>query len=134
MEKRLQCIVHHGGEFSKEFYKLIKWGYKGLKEIWDIVRDYWSYFEILGKLKDLGYPVVASLWYYDEMDVNDIVLLENDKGSRMMKTIIVMVGTCHLYVIHHLSQPDIIEEYYYVKYISQRLEKGYHHVWSTVVS
>lgn len=44
------------------------------------------------------------------MKVNGIVLLENDKGTRRMHTIAVMTGSCLIYVIHPLSQPDIIEE------------------------
>ncbi|CAK8575379.1 unnamed protein product [Lathyrus sativus] len=94
MEKRFQCIVHHGGEISKEFSKFSKLGW--LEEIWNVNPDYLSYFEILDKLKDLGYPIVTSLWYYDEMDVNDIILLENEKGIRRMKTIVVVTKTCHL--------------------------------------
>lgn len=51
--------MHHGGEFA-EFTKL---GYKGLEEIWDVDPDFWSYFEVLNRLKDLGYPSVDSIWY-----------------------------------------------------------------------
>lgn len=68
--------MHHASEFSNEFAKFKKLGYKWLEEIWDLDLVYWSYFEILGKLIELGYPVVESFWYYDDMEVNDIVLLK----------------------------------------------------------
>ncbi|XP_050897447.1 uncharacterized protein LOC127104300 [Lathyrus oleraceus] len=42
------------------------------------------------------------------MNACDIVLLENDKGTKRMQKIIVMTGECHLYVTHPVSQPGII--------------------------
>lgn len=96
MEKRFQYIVHHFGEFSKEFVNFTKSSYEGLETIWDVDLDFQSYFKILDKLKELGYPIIDKLWYYDEMNVNDIVLLKDDKGTNMIKTIVVMTKTCHL--------------------------------------
>ncbi|XP_050918036.1 uncharacterized protein LOC127135340 [Lathyrus oleraceus] len=61
-------------------------------------------------LKDLGYPIVDKLWYYDEMNACDIVLLEDGKGTKRMQTITVVTEECHLYVTHPVSQPDIIDE------------------------
>jgi hypothetical protein len=53
-------------------------GYKGLEEVWKVDHDFWSYFEVLSGLKNLGYPKVESLWYYDAMDINELVLLKDD--------------------------------------------------------
>lgn len=64
----------------------------------------------MGKLKELGYPIVYKLWYYNEMNVNDIVMLKYNKETKRMKTIAVMTETCHSYITHPLTQPDIIEE------------------------
>ncbi|KAI5437340.1 hypothetical protein KIW84_023450 [Lathyrus oleraceus] len=50
------------------------------------------------------------LWYYDEMNACDIVLLEDDNGTKRMPIIAVMTEECHLYVTHPVSQPDIIDE------------------------
>lgn len=36
--------------------------------------------------------------------------MQDDLGTRRMKTILVLTGTVHLYIMHPLSQPDIIEE------------------------
>lgn len=38
------------------------------------------------------------------------MLLEDDKGTKRMKTVAVTIGECHLYVTHPVSQPDIIDE------------------------
>ena len=56
-----KCVVHHFGEFSKEFVNFTKSGYQGLQTIWGADPNYWSYFEILGMLKDLGYPTIDKL-------------------------------------------------------------------------
>lgn len=61
MEKRFQCIVHHFGEFFKEFVNFTKSGYKGLKTIWGVDLDYCSYLKKIGKLNELGYPIVDKL-------------------------------------------------------------------------
>lgn len=54
MEPRFDCVVHHSGEFSREFANFTKTGYVGLEEVWSVDPDYWSYFEILDKLKEMG--------------------------------------------------------------------------------
>ncbi|CAK8533064.1 unnamed protein product [Lathyrus sativus] len=110
MEIRFKCVIHHSGEFSKEFSNFTKSGYVGLEEIWDVDPDYWSYFEILDKLRELGYHTIDRIWYYDDMISNDIVQLENDKGTDRMRTIAVLTGECHLYVTHLVFVPDVIEE------------------------
>ncbi|KAI5389584.1 hypothetical protein KIW84_075030 [Lathyrus oleraceus] len=105
-----QCVVHHSGKFAMEFANFTESRYQGLETIWNVDPDYWSYFEILGMLKDLGYLIVDKLWYYDEMNACDIVLLEDNKGTKRMQTIAIMTGECHLYVTHLVSQPDITDE------------------------
>ncbi|KAI5393265.1 hypothetical protein KIW84_060400 [Lathyrus oleraceus] len=54
MSGRFECVIHHGCVFV-EFNRL---GYKRLDEVWQVDPDLWSYFEVLGGLKDLGYPKV----------------------------------------------------------------------------
>ena len=102
--------MHHSSEFSKEFANFNKSGYERLETIQDVDPDYWGYFKILGKLKELGYPIVDKLWCYNEMNVNDIVMLKYNNETKRMKTIAVMTETCHSYITHPLTQPNIIEE------------------------
>lgn len=73
--------------WEKEFFEFTKLGYKGLEEVRVIYLDYWSYFKFLSGLKDLDYLTIQSLWYYDEMEFNKIVLLKDDLGTRRMKII-----------------------------------------------
>ncbi|CAI8584689.1 unnamed protein product [Vicia faba] len=93
---RFECVIHHEGVFG-EFNKL---GYKGLEEILDVYPNFWSYLEILGGLKDLGYPKIDSLWYYDAMDDNELVMLQDNAGTNKMKTIALINRNVHLYVMH----------------------------------
>ncbi|KAI5421899.1 hypothetical protein KIW84_045375 [Lathyrus oleraceus] len=67
-------------------------------------------FEVLSGLKQLGYPTVESLWYHDTTEINEIVPLKEDIRAKGMKTIIVINGNVHLYVLHPILQPDIIEK------------------------
>src|SRR4051812_30429950 len=106
MDTRFECIVHHGVFFS-EFTKL---GYDGLEEIWQVDPDFWSYFEVLDALNELGYPDIDSLWYHDEMESNNIVELTDDIGTRRMHVIAELTGEVHLYVLHPVQEPDIIED------------------------
>lgn len=46
------------------------------------------------------------MWYHDAIDINEIVFLKDDMDTKRMKTIAVINGNMHLYVIHPLSQPD----------------------------
>ncbi|CAK8543317.1 unnamed protein product [Lathyrus sativus] len=91
-----EFVIHHEGGFG-EFNRH---SYNGLKEIWQVGPDYWSYFEILRGLKDLGYPKVESLWYYDAMDDNELVILQDDARTNRVKTIALINGNVHLYVMH----------------------------------
>lgn len=59
-------------------------------------------------LKYLGYSIVETLRYYDSVNINDMVLLKDNLGTNRMKNIAVMIWNVHLYVIHPMSQPEII--------------------------
>ncbi|KAI5422128.1 hypothetical protein KIW84_045545 [Lathyrus oleraceus] len=73
------------------------------KKVWQIDHDLWSYFEVLGGLKDLGYPKVESLCYYYAMDINELVVLKGDAGTNRMKLIALINGNVHLYVMHPVN-------------------------------
>lgn len=50
------------------------------------------------------------LWYYDVMDINELVLLKEDMGTKRNKTIVTINGFVHLYVIHLIEKLEIIEK------------------------
>lgn len=58
---------------------------------------------MLSDLKDLGYPKMDSMWYYDAIDINEIVLLKDEMEIKRMKTIAMINESVHLNVIHPLS-------------------------------
>lgn len=74
MSDMFECVIHHGDVFI-EFNRL---SYNELEEVCQVDPDFWSYFEVLSGLKDLGYSKVESLWYYDAMDDNELMLLKDD--------------------------------------------------------
>lgn len=43
---------------------------------------------------------MESLWYYDAMDINELVLLKDDAGINRMKVIALINENVHLYVMH----------------------------------
>jgi len=106
MEGRYECILHHRGHFRR-FHHL---DYDGLQDSWYFDPDLWSFFEVLGGLKEMGYIGLDSLWYYDPKDDNMLVKLRDDLGTKRMKNITAMFDKVHLYVVHSLLDP-IIEEY-----------------------
>jgi len=48
------------------------------------------------------------MWYYDPKDVNELVLEEKDNSTKRIKNIAKMNGKFHIYVVHPLSQLDLI--------------------------
>ncbi|KAI5417934.1 hypothetical protein KIW84_042531 [Lathyrus oleraceus] len=54
----------------------------------------------MGGLKDLGYPKMESLWYYDAMDINELVLLKDYAGTNITKLITLINENMRLYVMH----------------------------------
>jgi len=111
MEGRYECVLHDRGQFRR-FHHL---DYDGLQDSWYFDPDLWSYFEVLGGLKEMGYIGIDSLWYHDPKDDNMLVNLRDNLGTKRMKNIAAIFDKVHLYVVHSLSDP-IIEEYPSLEY------------------
>jgi hypothetical protein len=80
-DEKFEVVVHHMGAFSEPNHL----GYYGMESTWICHPDTWSYFEVLGGLKDIGYNDLESLWYYDPHDMNELIRLNNDVGTKRMK-------------------------------------------------
>jgi hypothetical protein len=107
MESKFECVVHHGGCFGQLHHA----DYNGAEESWFFDPDYWAYFDIKDNLKEkLGYKVVESLWFYDPMNINGMVYLQDDVGANRMIHIAQMHEKVHLYAVHPLSQPNVVED------------------------
>lgn len=86
---------HHGGEFDD------KGTYVG-GEVWSWMcdGDIWSYFEILGIVKETGYPGVLEIWYDF---ASKLKLLENGFGTIELLNWFKTNGKVDLYIIHSIS-------------------------------
>ena len=51
---------------------------------------------------------MESLWYYDAMKDNELVLLKDDARRNRMKLIPLINGNIHLYVIHPVYEEEQI--------------------------
>jgi hypothetical protein len=106
MTHKLEVVVHHGGGFEEFNHN----GYVGAHVNWFVDEDYFSYFEFVGEIKEnLKYPSVDTMWFYDPQDLDELILLEDDMSANRMKNIANMYGRVHLYLMHPLSEPAIIE-------------------------
>ncbi|WJX44619.1 hypothetical protein P8452_31569 [Trifolium repens] len=106
MADKMEVVVHHGGGFEEFNHN----GYVGANVSWFVDEDYFSYFEFVGEIKkELKYPTVDTMRFYDPQDLDELVLLEDDMGTNRMCNIAKMDGRVHLYLMHPLDEPDIID-------------------------
>lgn len=61
--------------------------YHGSETSWFCYPDFCVYFKVFGNLKELGYPFVYSMWFYDPKDNREMVLLNDDIGAKRVKNI-----------------------------------------------
>lgn len=73
----------------------------------------WSYFGIVGGLKDMGHIQVKELWYSlgggFVLEDRLKLLIDDDKGVMHMVNIARLNGVVHLYVVHKMSKPEITD-------------------------
>jgi len=107
-EDRFEVVVHHSGHFVSDG----KLQYdNGENVLWFCDLDTWNYFEILHGLRELGHVNPKELWYSvgGESVLEDrLVLLVDDKGVMHIATISMINGVVHLYVVHRMTEPEVI--------------------------
>ncbi|WVY93983.1 hypothetical protein V8G54_033071 [Vigna mungo] len=100
-----KVVFHHGGKFGNDG----SFRYHGGQTTTLLIHtDRWSYFEILGILKEMGYRNVKELWYSLSGRV-----LEDRSNACGEVSIALLNGSSHLFVVHMVSQPDYILELQY---------------------
>jgi len=107
-EDGFEVVVHHSEHFVRNG-KL--WYDDGERVTWLCDPDTWSYFKILNGLKELGHINPKELWYSvggESMFEDRLVLLVDDKWAMHMATIAMINGVVHLYVVHMMTEPKLI--------------------------
>ncbi|WVZ19739.1 hypothetical protein V8G54_007061 [Vigna mungo] len=93
-----EVVIHHGGKLVNE--GCLK--YVGENDTMYFDPDKWSYFVVLSVVKTLGYDGFKDLWYSvgcgPVLD-DKLEPLSDDLGATHM---------VHLYVVHIVSEPDVI--------------------------
>ena len=106
-DSHFEVVFHHGGRFERNE----SLQYVGDLSILACDPDTWSYFEILGILKKMGYANVKEMWYSigggSDLE-RRLELLFDDRGACHMVNIATLNGQVHLYVVHRVDKPRVV--------------------------
>jgi len=106
-DEHFKVVFHHGGRFERNG----SLQYVGDLSILACDPDTWSYFEILGILKEMGYANVKEMWYSvggGFVLEGRLELLSDDRGACHMVNIVTLNGQVHLYVVHRVDEPQVV--------------------------
>ncbi|KOM49272.1 hypothetical protein LR48_Vigan08g009900 [Vigna angularis] len=109
-EERIKVVVHHGGNFVSDDNGKLK--FEGERAEWSCDPDLWSYFGIVASVKELGHMDIKELWYGlggKSVHPDRLELLTDDRGAMHMLNIARLNDEVHLYVVHNMMEPEIIE-------------------------
>ncbi|KOM54883.1 hypothetical protein LR48_Vigan10g077500 [Vigna angularis] len=109
-EERIKVVVHHCGNFVNDDNGKLK--FEGERAEWSCDPDLWSYFGIVASVKELGHMDIKELWYGlggQSVDPDRLELLTDDRGAMHMLNIARLNNEVHLYVVHNMMEPEIIE-------------------------
>ncbi|WVZ07084.1 hypothetical protein V8G54_020430 [Vigna mungo] len=109
-EERIKIVVHHSGKFLTDDNGVFK--FDGEIAEWSVDADLLSYFGIVASVKKLGHMDIKELWYGlggQCVHPDRLELLTDDKGVMHMLNIGRLNDEVHLYVVHNMVEPQIIE-------------------------
>ncbi|XP_022642548.1 uncharacterized protein LOC111242617 [Vigna radiata var. radiata] len=109
-EERIKIVVHHSGKFLTDDNGVFK--FDGEIAEWSVDADLLSYFGIVASVKELGHMDIKELWYGfggQSVHPHRLELLTDDKGAMHMLNIGRLNEEVHLYVVHNMVEPQIIE-------------------------
>jgi len=107
MDDHFEVVFHHGGRFESNG----SLQYIGQLSILACDPDRWSYFEIWGILKEMGYAHVKEMWYAvggGSVLEGKLELLSDDRGACHMVNIVILNGQVHLYVVHKVDEAEVV--------------------------
>ncbi|KOM29538.1 hypothetical protein LR48_Vigan721s002000 [Vigna angularis] len=108
MDDDIEVVFHHGGKLVNDG-KLKYEGGETSRFLFD--SDVWSYFVVVSVVKGLGYDGFKDLWYsIGGASVLDDKLecLCDDTGAMHMVNLARLNGEVHVFVIHPVSEPQVI--------------------------
>ncbi|WVZ11151.1 hypothetical protein V8G54_015681 [Vigna mungo] len=121
----IEVVIHHGG-------KLVNEGclrYEGQFDTMHFDPDYWSYYVVTNVVKALGYVEFQELWYSvgcgPVLD-GKLEALSDDVGAMHMVNLARLNGRVHLYVVHSVSQAEVIQMIEYNVH-EEQLDDGVQH-------
>ncbi|WVZ00607.1 hypothetical protein V8G54_026676 [Vigna mungo] len=109
-EEQIKIVVHHTGKFLTDDNGVFK--FDGEIAKWRCDADLLSYFGIVASIKELGHMDIKELWYGlggQSVHPDRLELLTDDKGVMHMLNIARLNDEVHLYVVHNMGEPQIIE-------------------------
>ncbi|WVY97484.1 hypothetical protein V8G54_029635 [Vigna mungo] len=109
-EERIKIVVHHSGHFFTDDNGIFK--FDGEIAEWTCDANLLSYFGIVASVKELGHMDIKDLWYGlggQFVHPDRLELLNDDKGVMHMFNITRLNDEVHLYVVHNMVEPQIIE-------------------------
>ncbi|KOM54462.1 hypothetical protein LR48_Vigan10g035400 [Vigna angularis] len=114
MDEDIEVVFHHGGKLVNDG-KLKYEGGETFRFMFD--PDVWSYFVVVSVVKSLGYHVFKDMWYsVGGASVLDDKLesLCDDTAAMHMVNLARLNGEVHVFVIHPVSEPEVIHMLEYV--------------------
>jgi len=106
-DSHFKVVFHRGGRFERNG----SLQYVGQYSILACDPDRWSYFEILGILKEMGYANMKKMWYAvggGSVLEGRLELLSDDRGACHMVNIVTLNGQVHLYVVHTVDEVEVV--------------------------
>ncbi|WVZ03648.1 hypothetical protein V8G54_024454 [Vigna mungo] len=120
----IAVVIHHGGKLVNDG-KLRYEGRETSRFMFD--PDVWSYFVIVDVVKSLGYQGFKDMWYsIGGASVLDDKLesLCDDNAAMHMVNLARLNGEVHVFVIHLVSEPEVIHMLEFVRNDGQVEERG----------
>jgi len=90
---------HHGGYFDENT------NYQGNVSEWECDSESWGFFEAKKLAKEMKYTEIDEMWYKAGEEWRQ---LSNDDGAAELVELATVNGKVHLYLIHAISQPEIV--------------------------
>ncbi|XP_058755786.1 uncharacterized protein LOC131629000 [Vicia villosa] len=105
MDEYLIITIHHSGEFASEDLRVYVGGQIAKLRV---DADKWSFFELLGSIKELGYRAIENIYYKDP--TGGMNILVDDRGALEIADLYRVHLSVEVFIKHALSQAVFADE------------------------